>query len=130
MQATRRSFLAGLSAMAVAPALAACGSDDPAGASDSGSSGSAEDGAFPATIEHKYGETTVTRRPTRVVCVGLTDQDALLALGIVPVGVTKWFGDAPGFVFPWATDALGDGACLRCSTTRRRPVREDRRPGA
>ena len=110
MQATRRSFLAGLSAMAVAPALAACGSDDPAGASDSGSSGSAEDGAFPATIEHKYGETTVTEAPTRVVCVGLTDQDALLALGIVPVAVTKWFGEAPGFIFPWATDALGDGA--------------------
>ena len=26
------------------------------------------------------------------------------------MAVTKWFGEAPGFIFPWATDALGDGA--------------------
>jgi len=111
MNATRRSFLAGLSAMAVAPALVACGSDEPDGATDSdgGSAGSAEEAAFPATITHKYGETTVEKAPTRVVSVGLTDQDALLALGIVPVAVTKWFGEAPGFIFPWATDAFGDG---------------------
>ena len=24
------------------------------------------------------------------------------------MAVTKWFGDAPGFIFPWATDYLGD----------------------
>ena len=43
-----------------------------------------------------------------MVCVGLTEQDALLALGIVPVAVTKWFGDAPGYIFPWAVELLGD----------------------
>ena len=45
-----------------------------------------------------------------MVCVGLTEQDALLALGIVPVAVTKWFRDAPGYIFPWAVDQLGDAA--------------------
>ena len=40
------------------------------------------------------------------MCVGLTEQDALLAVGVVPLAVTEWFGDAPGFIFPWATDAL------------------------
>ena len=60
------------------------------------------------TIAHKYGETTLEKAPTRVVCVGLTEQDALLALGIVPVAVTKWFGDAPGYIFSWAQDKLAD----------------------
>jgi len=118
MNPTRRNVLAGLSALALAPVLAACGSDGDSstgtgsGASGStspsaGGSGGAQEAAFPATITHKYGETTVEQAPTRVVCVGLTDQDSLLALGIVPVAVTKWFGDAPGFIFPWAEDKLG-----------------------
>jgi iron complex transport system substrate-binding protein len=108
MLPSRRAVLAGLSAMAVAPALAGCG--------DSGTDSTpardlaAEDGAaadsFPVTLTHKFGETTVERAPSRVVCVGLTEQDALLAVGVVPVAVTEWFGDAPGFIFPWATDAL------------------------
>jgi iron complex transport system substrate-binding protein len=110
MKPTRRTFLAGLSVLAVAPALAACG-DDTATDDSTGKGGSAapEENAFPATIAHKYGETTLEKAPSRVVCVGLTEQDALLAMGIVPLAVTKWFGDAPGYIFPWATDALGDG---------------------
>ncbi|CAB4704034.1 MAG: ABC transporter substrate-binding protein [Actinobacteria bacterium] len=112
---TRRSFLAGLSVMAVIPALAACGSDSTDASPSTGSSGSAaagfvaEAGAFPVTITHKYGETTLESAPKRVVCIGLTDQDALLALGLVPVGVTYWFGDKElQGIYPWATEALGD----------------------
>ena len=66
--------------------------------------------AFPVTIEHKYGSTTITERPERIVTVGLTDQDALLALGIVPVGTTEWFGGHPGSIWPWAQDKVGDAA--------------------
>jgi iron complex transport system substrate-binding protein len=114
MNPSRRRFLTGLSVLAVAPLLAACGDDSAEdtgsrGTGGAGSTAPAEPEVFPATISHKYGETTVEKAPTRVVCVGLTEQDALLALGIVPVGVTKWFGDAPGFIFPWAVDKLGDG---------------------
>jgi iron complex transport system substrate-binding protein len=113
MNPTRRRFLAGLSALAVAPVLVACGSDE-SGSSTATSGGStaggaAEEAAFPATITHKYGETTVEAAPRRVVCVGLTEQDALIALGIVPVGVTYWFGDKElQGVYPWARDGLGD----------------------
>jgi iron complex transport system substrate-binding protein len=64
--------------------------------------------AFPVTIEHKYGSTTINERPERIVTVGLTDHDALLALGIVPVGTSEWFGGYPGSVWPWAQDKLGD----------------------
>jgi iron complex transport system substrate-binding protein len=43
-----------------------------------------------------------------VVTVGFADQDALLALGVVPVGIRDWYGDQPHAVWPWATEALGD----------------------
>lgn len=62
--------------------------------------------AFPVTIKHKYGSTEITKRPERIVTVGLTEQDALLALGIVPVGTTEWFGEYPGAIWPWAQDRL------------------------
>jgi iron complex transport system substrate-binding protein len=64
--------------------------------------------AFPFTIEHKYGSTTVTEKPERIVLVGLTEQDALLALGIVPVATRGWYGERPGAIFEWAQDKLGD----------------------
>jgi iron complex transport system substrate-binding protein len=63
--------------------------------------------SFPVTIEHKYGTTEIASRPERIVTVGLTDQDALLALGVVPVGTTEWFGKQPSAVWPWAQDKLG-----------------------
>ncbi len=103
--ASRRHVLAGLSALAVAPFLAACGDD---GSTATEVSAAAPNQDFPVTIKHKYGETTLTKAPTRVACVGLTEQDALLALGIVPVAVTDWFGDAPGLIFSWAKHLLGD----------------------
>lgn len=64
--------------------------------------------AFPVTIEHRHGATTLEQRPERIVTVGLTDHDALLALGITPVGVTDWYGDHPHATWPWAQDELGD----------------------
>lgn len=43
-----------------------------------------------------------------MVTVGLSDHDYLLALGIVPVGLTDWYGDYPNGTWPWAADELGD----------------------
>lgn len=68
---------------------------------------SAPKGAFPVTIEHKFGSTTITSEPKRIVVVGLREQDSLLALGIVPVATTEWYGKHPGAIFPWAEKALG-----------------------
>jgi iron complex transport system substrate-binding protein len=93
---------------------AACGSDgdaagdDEGGAETGGDSPGGEAEAFPVEIEHKFGSTTIEEVPERVVTVGLTDQDAVLALGVVPVGITDWFGDHPHAVWPWARDLLGD----------------------
>ena len=90
-------------------ALAACGSDDSSSpTAGSPSEAGSEPDAFPVTIEHKYGSTTIESEPKRVVVGGLREQDALLALGVVPVATTEWFGKHPGAIFPWARDELGD----------------------
>ena len=62
--------------------------------------------AFPVTIEHKFGSTTIPAKPTRVVSLGFTGHDDILALGVVPVGLRWWYGDYPDGVWPWAQDAL------------------------
>lgn len=84
----------------------ACGSgesDDAAAPADN-----AQKGAYPVTLDHKYGDTTLTSEPQRIVTVGLSDQDAVLALGKVPVGTTEWLGEFKGAIGPWAEKALGD----------------------
>jgi iron complex transport system substrate-binding protein len=96
-----------LAALLTAALLSACGSDDES-SGPSAAAAPAEESAFPVTIEHKYGSTTIESAPKRVVVVGLREQDALLALGIVPVATTEWYGKHPGAIFPWATDELGD----------------------
>ena len=82
--------------------IAACGSGE---ASSAGSTASS--GAFPVTVEHKFGKTTVEKEPKRVVTVGYTDQDAALAVGVVPVAVGDFLGGYDWRKRPWAQDALG-----------------------
>src|ERR1700753_3094052 len=65
-------------------------------------------GNGPLTLTHAFGETTIAEPPKRVVSAGFTGQDDLLALGIVPVAVTNWFGDQPFGVWPWAQPKLGN----------------------
>ncbi|MEU5521487.1 iron-siderophore ABC transporter substrate-binding protein [Streptomyces sp. NPDC047860] len=90
-------------------AATACGGDDSGSDStDSGAkAGASGESAFPVTIAHKYGSTTIKAEPQRIVTVGLTDQDAVLALGKVPVGTTEWLGGYKGAIGPWAEDELG-----------------------
>ncbi|HEY8476280.1 MAG TPA: iron-siderophore ABC transporter substrate-binding protein [Chloroflexota bacterium] len=63
---------------------------------------------FPVTVEHKFGRTTVPSAPQRVVSLGYTEQDPILALGVKPIAVREWFGKQPHAVWPWAQDELGD----------------------
>ncbi|MGH8931792.1 MAG: iron-siderophore ABC transporter substrate-binding protein [Egibacteraceae bacterium] len=79
-----------------------------AGVSPAASAASAAEAAFPVTIEHKFGSTTITEEPQRVLSLGYSDQDPILALGVVPIAVRYWYGDESDAVFPWARDALGD----------------------
>ena len=70
------------------------------------------DDSGPIIVSHKFGETVVPRDPQRVVSLGVSDQDDLLALGVVPVGILDWFGNQPFAVWPWAQDLLGDAEPL------------------
>ena len=101
-QWNRRGFLrAGAAAgLLVFAAPAACSSHKPPPSSTGGGG--------PLTITHAFGETTIPEPPKRVVSAGFTGQDDLLALGIVPVAVTNWFGDQPFGVWPWAQPKLGN----------------------
>ncbi|RKR85909.1 iron complex transport system substrate-binding protein [Micromonospora pisi] len=94
-----------LVAAALTATVAACGggSEEPSGTASS----SAAPGAFPVTIEHKYGSTTVTKASSRVVTLGLSDQDTVLALGIKPVGAVDWFGERPFGNWAWTKDLWG-----------------------
>jgi iron complex transport system substrate-binding protein len=94
-------------AVLVAPLAAlllasACAGADPAGPAPEAT------GAFPVTIEHGYGTTEIPAEPTRIVTLGLSDQDPLLALGVAPVAVSPWYGDYPSATWPWAQDELGE----------------------
>jgi iron complex transport system substrate-binding protein len=64
--------------------------------------------AFPVTIAHMYGETTIGKQPERVVSLGYAGVDNILALGVKPVAVREWYGDYPYSVWPWGQAALGD----------------------
>jgi iron complex transport system substrate-binding protein len=92
--------------------MAGCGGDDDDSSSDSGSgaeaSGAPDGDAFPVTVEHALGETEVPAPPERIVTVGYTEHDTVLALGLTPVGVTEWYGEHPFATWPWAQDELGD----------------------
>ncbi|WP_141576256.1 iron-siderophore ABC transporter substrate-binding protein [Actinomadura sp. WMMA1423] len=85
---------------------AACGDDEPAGGSG-GSGGAA--GAFPVTVSHKLGSAEVKAAPKRIVALGEVDQDALLALGVTPVGMAELTGVQPDGLAPWSAPRLTGG---------------------
>ena len=115
-----RRRLAGLAAAAALSLLAsACGSDDSSAGSSDTTAAPADTSAttaapagtapaFPVTVEHALGTTIVESEPQRIVTVGVTEQDFVLALGLTPIGVSDWYGDQPFATWPWAQDELGD----------------------
>ncbi|MFD5370307.1 iron-siderophore ABC transporter substrate-binding protein [Streptomyces sp. NPDC127103] len=94
-------------------ALSACGggtekSESPSPSTTSAAAdGGAKPAAFPVTVEHKYGSTTIDKEPKTVVTLGLSDQDAVLALGVVPAGSVDWFKEKPYGKWPWTKDKWG-----------------------
>src|SRR5690606_2661953 len=85
--------------------LAACGTPNPETDSASAGTPPSAGSAFPVTVEHKFGSTTIPEQPQRVVTVGFNEQDFALALGVEPVGVREFLGyDAPNR--PWAPEAV------------------------
>ncbi|MBT2370216.1 iron-siderophore ABC transporter substrate-binding protein [Streptomyces sp. ISL-10] len=86
--------------------LSACGGGEKADSKPSEKE-SAKSAAFPVTVEHKYGSTTIESEPEKVVTLGLSDQDAVLALGVKPVGSVDWFKEQPYGKWPWTKELWG-----------------------
>ena len=92
-----RGTLAALAALTV---LVGCGSTD-AGEGDGGAAASG-DGAFPVSIEHTFGTTTIEQQPERVVVLGWSAQDVVYSLGVSPVGMPSFsYGGGDDGVLPW-----------------------------
>lgn len=106
-------------ATAAALVVSACGGDDdssgdttaPSATTAAGSDApattgaAATDGAFPVTFETEFGTTVIESKPERIVSVGYTEGDLVLALGVTPIAIRDWYGDQPGGLWPWAAEA-------------------------
>ncbi|MBV1897439.1 MAG: ABC transporter substrate-binding protein [Rhodobacteraceae bacterium] len=64
--------------------------------------------SYPVTIEHQFGTTEITAPAKRVVSLSYIAHDTLLALGVVPYALRRWYGSDPYGVWIWGHDALGD----------------------
>lgn len=63
---------------------------------------------FPQTFDHRYGTTIVPEKPQKIVSISYIGHDFLLALGVKPHALRKWYGTDQYGVWPWGHDALGD----------------------
>ncbi len=86
--------------------LAGCGSSTSDAATEPAESVESE--AFPVSIDHVYGTTVIESRPERVATVSWANHEVPLALGIVPVGMSKaaWGDDDGDGMLPWVEERL------------------------
>jgi iron complex transport system substrate-binding protein len=119
---SRRHLLAAAPALALV--LAACSTGPTGGGAATASAAAGGDGtAYPVSVTHVHGTTTIEKAPTRVATLGWSDADVVASLGVVPVGATKitWGGNAKGSTdwFDEAVTALGakDGDIARYDDT-------------
>ncbi|GGM37775.1 iron-siderophore ABC transporter substrate-binding protein [Microbacterium saperdae] len=106
---TSRLLAAGVAA-ALALSLTACASASTGEDSDAVGSNPADPAAFPVTVEHVYGETTITEKPERIATIAWANHEVPLAFGIVPVGMSKatWGDDDDNGVLPWVEEKLDE----------------------
>lgn len=77
---TRRRLLTGAGVLGVLTVLPGCGQGEDVTAPSSGPATS----VFPVTVEHDFGRAVITAEPGRVVAIGYTYADFVLAFGMVP----------------------------------------------
>ncbi|WP_028936963.1 iron-siderophore ABC transporter substrate-binding protein [Pseudonocardia spinosispora] len=92
----RQRIIGPVVAVLLACVLTACGS---------GASGGTGSDGFHSSVAGKFGTTTITKNPVRVVAMSWTDADIALSLGITPVGIAK-ADDTPAGLQPWTESAL------------------------
>ncbi|WCD93217.1 iron-siderophore ABC transporter substrate-binding protein [Microbacterium sp. nov. GSS16] len=107
MRSSRLLALAAAAALAVGLAGCASAADD---STDSNASTGSSGESFPVTIEHAFGETVIDAKPERVASVAWANHEVPLALGIVPVGMSKatWGDDDNDGILPWVEEKLDE----------------------
>lgn len=85
-----------LTACSTGPAGEEKPSEGASGSSSQSSGSEGGDAAFPVTVKHALGETTIEQQPTKVATLGWSDHDVVAALGVVPTGAPQitWGGNA------------------------------------
>jgi iron complex transport system substrate-binding protein len=107
---SRRRLLGAAATLGLAGVAAACGDGtEPTSTTTTAPAtgdAKADAGAFPVTVDHAFGSTTIQQAPKRVFTLGYTDHDYVLALGVVPVGLQQWLTDYTSGVGPFAEPLL------------------------
>ena len=93
--------------LAAALPLTACTQSSSDAQENNSSASAVEDGAYPVTIKHAFGGTTIDKEPTRILTLDSAAADTVIALGVTPIAMQKdsWAGDADGFL-PWTRAEL------------------------
>lgn len=107
-----RPLAALAAAVAASLALVACAGAPADGGAETSGGGAVPEASseFPITITHAFGESVIPEQPERVATVGWSNQEAALALGVVPVIMEKttWGDDDGDGVLPWVADTLAE----------------------
>lgn len=115
---SRREFVAASAALfaalglggtqALAAEKAASSKADKASSKADKAASAAAEVSFPITIKHALGEITIEKKPERVATIGWGNQDAVLAMGVLPVGFEAAnYGIKEGEkMFPWTQEAI------------------------
>jgi iron complex transport system substrate-binding protein len=99
---------AALVAALTVASLAGCGTEaEPTATTESATAPTAQ---FPLTIKHALGETTIEAQPERVATVAWANHEVPIALGVIPVGMSKatWGDDDGDGVLPWVEEKLSE----------------------
>lgn len=60
---------------------------------------------FPVEVQHALGSTVIEAFPSRIVTLGWSGEDSLLALGVTPLAMPR-YGAFPSGIFPWNEEKL------------------------
>ncbi|MGK5682609.1 iron-siderophore ABC transporter substrate-binding protein [Actinoplanes sp. URMC 104] len=114
IRSVRRAAAAGAALIAGLALTAGCGGDSGEPAGTQGAPAAAA--AYPVTLTHKLGTAEIEAAPQRIVALSDADLDALLVLGVQPVGIAESSGE--GGITAWAKPLLtGKPAVLTAGDT-------------
>lgn len=101
-------IVASLVSAAAVLSLTGCSTGTPSSSDAANADASSSSAGFPITMKSPVGNAVIESKPERVSTVGWTNQDAVLALGVVPVDMpTITYGDTDGDgLLSWTKEAL------------------------